>query len=448
MMTLVFEDRAAALEALQPQKSWGENDALLGDTAPALHACCQGHPWWLIINGAGETVTTLRKLVTMKIERASGSERKHRSVTNWGLPMLVQDRVVMLWQTQSNHTPERASVQLIEVKPTISVFALNANEIALITGGVHLSRGGVDTGVTFPHAIVATTLNSDERTSGGSEGWRKSGAGAESWREAAAVVSYVGPKQAVDTPGISGWQTLVAKAKVEVVSGRVLAGDVEGGNELGYSSLESDIDRLELIGYRVGDRVIMWMGDDITDRLAASAAMLSVSGATSDDFGSGGEPGYSDAGRQGAWVAALTSPDALDVVRQARSCHDTCCDSQGTPTSESLMTSAAPPSALGDGPGGVPVGGMLSPDCAPMPHSHDTHPSAAASLGIVMNVGGSVSQTRSRSPPLRAEPEWEWDCRAAMQEGQGAQQRRRSACAVAPSHHTPLQGGLPHRRMG
>ena len=81
------------------------------------------------------------------------------------------------------------------------------------------------------------------------------------------------------------------------------------------------------------------------------------------------------------------------------------------------MTSAAPPSASGDGSGSVPVGEMLSPDGALMPHSHDTHLSAAASLGVVMNVGGSVSQTRSGSPPLGAEPEWEWDCRAAMQEG-------------------------------
>ena len=209
-MTLVFEDRAAALAALQPHKSLGENDALWGNTAPALHACCQGHPWWLIINGAGEAVTTLQKLVTMKIERASGSEGKYRGGTNWGLPMLVQDRVVMMWQTHSNHTPERASVQLIEVASTISVFALNANEIALITGCVHLPRGGVDPGATFPHAIVATTLISDERSSGGSEGWRKSGAGAESWGEATAAVSYVGPRRAVDTPGISGWQTLVA----------------------------------------------------------------------------------------------------------------------------------------------------------------------------------------------------------------------------------------------
>ena len=97
---------------------------------------------------------------------------------------------------------------------------------------------------------------SDERTGGGSEGWRKSGAGAESWGEAAAAVNYVGPRQAVDTPGISGWQTLVAKAKAEVVSVKELAGAVEGGNELGYSSLGPDIDRLELLGYRVDDRVV------------------------------------------------------------------------------------------------------------------------------------------------------------------------------------------------
>ena len=76
----------------------------------------------------------------------------------------------------------------------------------------------MDSEATFPHAIVATTLMSDERSSGGSEGWRKSGAGAESWGEATAAVSYVGPRRAVDTPGMSGWQTLVAMVKAEAVS--------------------------------------------------------------------------------------------------------------------------------------------------------------------------------------------------------------------------------------
>ena len=263
MMTLVFEDRAAALAALQPHKLLGDNDALWGNTAPALHACCQGHPWWLIINGAGEAVTTLQKLVTMKIERASGSEGKCRGGTNWGLPMLVKDRVVMMWQTYSNHTPERASVQLIEVASTISVSALNANEIALITGCVHLPRGGVDPGATFPHAIVATTLMSDERSSGGSEGWRKSGAGAESWGEATAAVSYAGLGRAVDTPGACGWQTLVAVMKTEAASGKVLAGAVEGRNVLGCASLGSDIDRLGRRGYRVDGRVV----SDATSRI-------------------------------------------------------------------------------------------------------------------------------------------------------------------------------------
>ena len=313
MMTLVFEDRAAALEALQPQKSRGENDALLEDTAPALHACCQGHPWWLIVNGAGETVTTLRKLVTMKIERASDSEGKYRGGTNWGLPMLVQDRVVMMWQTYSNHTPERASVQLIEVASTISVSALNANEIALITGCVHLPRGrGVDPGATFPHAIVATTLMSDERSSGGSEGWRKSGAGAASWGEATAAVSYAGLGRAVDTPGTSGRQTLVAMVKTEGGSGKVWAGTVGERNELGYPSLGYDIDRLGRRGYRVDGRGV---SDGITDRLATAAAMPLVSGAASDKTPVGSGLEKSDARRQGAWMVATTSPDDLDVVR-------------------------------------------------------------------------------------------------------------------------------------
>ena len=413
MMTLVFEDHAAALAALQPHKSLGENDALWGNTASALHACCQGHPWWLIINGAGTAVTTMQKLVSMKIQCASGTAGKYRGGTNWGQPMLVQDRVVLMWQTDINHTSERASVQLIEVASTISISALNANEIALITGCVHLPRGGVDPGATFPHAIVATTLISDERSSGGSEGWRKSGAGAESWGEATAAVSYVGPRRAVDTPDMSGWQTLVAVVKAEAVSGKELAGAVEGVNELGYSSLGSDIDRLELLGYRVDDRVV---GGDITDRLATSAAMLSVYGAASDDFVSGGGPGYSDARRRGAWMVAKTSPDALDVVRQVRSRYDTCCDFQGMPTAESLMTSAAPQPVSGDGPGGVPVGEVLSPDGAPMPHSHETHLSAAASRPEALHVGGSVSQTRSGSPSAGAEPEWGWDRRAGMQE--------------------------------
>ena len=412
MMTLVFEDRAAALAALQPHKSLGDNDALWGNTAPALHACCQGHPWWLIINGAGEAVTTLQKLVTMKIERASGSEGKCRGGTNWGLPMLVQDRVVMMWQTYSNHTPERASVQLIEVASTISVSALNANEIALITGCVHLPRGGVDPGATFPHAIVATTLMSDERSSGGSEGWRKSGAGAESWGEATAAVSYAGLGRAVDTPGACGWQTLVAVMKTEAASGKVLAGAVEGRNVLGCASLGSDMDRLERRGYRVDDRGV---SDGITDRRATAAAMPLVSGADHDDTPVGGGLGYSDARRQGAWLVGKTSPDDLDVVRQERGRYDAGCNSGGRPIPRSPTMSAASQSLSGDGSGGAPVGGVLSPDDARMPHFHETHLFAAASRPEALHVGGSVSKTRSGSPSSGAEPEREWDRRAGTQ---------------------------------
>ena len=65
--------------------------------------------------------------------------------------------------------------------------------------------------------------------------------------------------------------------------------------------------------------------------------------------------------------------------------------------------SAAPQSISGKGSGGAPVGGMLSPDGAPMPHSHETHLYAAASRPEALHVGGSVSKTRSGSPSSGAE---------------------------------------------
>ena len=304
-------------------------------------------------------------------------------------------------------------MQLIEVASTISVSASDASEIALIPGCAHLQRGGMDSGATFPHAIDATTLMGDERSSGGSEGWRKSGAGAEPWGETTTAVSYAGLERAVDTPGKRWWQAFVAMVKAEGAFGKVLAGTVGEANELGYSSLGYDIDRLELLGYRVDGRVV---SVDVTDRLATSTAMLLASGAASDDTPVGGGLGDSDARRQGAWMVAITSPDDLDVVRQELSRYDACCDFQGTPTSESPTMSAAPQSVSGDGSGGVPVGGVLSPDGAPMPHSHETHLYAAASRPEALHVGGSVSQTQSGSPSAGAESEWEWDCSAGMQE--------------------------------
>ena len=342
-MTLVFEDRAAALAALQPQKSLGDNDALWENTASALHACCQGHPWWLIINGAGTAVTTMQKLVSMKIQCASGTEGKHRGGTNWGQPMLVKDRVVMLWQTDINHTSERASVQLFEVASTISISALDANEIALITGCAHLPRGGMDPGATFPHAIVATTLMSDERSSGGSEGWRKSGAGGESWGVATADVSDAG-----------------------------------------------------LVTHNWLDPQLVWMDGSSTPV--------------------GGGAGYSDARRQWAWLVAITSPDDLDVVRQECSRYDACCNFRGMPMPKSPTMSAASQSVSGDGSRGAPVGGVRSPDGAPMPHSHETHLFAAASRPEALHVGGSVSRTQSGAPSAGAESKWEWDCSAGRQE--------------------------------
>ena len=413
MRTFAFEDHAGALAVLQPHKTVGENDALWENTASALHACCHGHPEWLIINGAGAAVTTLQKPMTMKIRCASGIAGEYCGGMNWGQPMLAQGRLVLMWPADINHTSERAGVQLIEVASTISVSASDASEIALIPGCAHLQRGGMDSGATFPHAIDATTLMGDERSSGGSEGWRKSGAGAESWGEATAAVSYAGLGRAVDTPGMRGWQALVAMAKPEGGSGKVLAGTVGERNELGYSSLGYDIDRLELPGYRVDDRVV---SVDITGRLATAAAMLLVSGADSDDTPVGGGLGYSDARRQGSLMVAITSPDDLDVDRKERSRYDVRCDLQGMPTSESPTMPAAPQSVSGDGSRGVPVGGVLSPDGALMPHSHETHLYAAASRPEALHVGGSVSQTRSGSPSSGAEPGWEWDRRAGMQE--------------------------------
>ena len=233
MMTFAFEDLAAALAVLQLHKSLGENDALWENTASALHACCHGHPEWLIINGAGAAVTTLQKLMTMKIRCASGIAGEYCGGMNWGQPMLAQGRLVLMWPADINHTSERACVQLIEVASTISVSASDASEIALIPGCAHLQRGGMDSGATFPHAIDATTLMGDERSSGGSEGWRKSGAGAEPWGEATAAVSYAGLGRAVDTPGKRGWQALVAMVKAEGGSGKVLAGTVGEGTSWG-----------------------------------------------------------------------------------------------------------------------------------------------------------------------------------------------------------------------
>ena len=103
-MTLVFEDRAAALEALQPQKSWGENDALLEDTAPALHACCQGHPMVADCQRCGRDSDDAAEASDDEDRTCSGAEKKHRSVTNWGLPMLVQDKVVLLCVTSTTCT--------------------------------------------------------------------------------------------------------------------------------------------------------------------------------------------------------------------------------------------------------------------------------------------------------------------------------------------------------
>ena len=193
----------------------------------------------------------------------------------------------------------------------------------------------------------------------------------------------------------------------------MLAGTVGERNDLGCSSLGYDIDRLELPGYRVDDRVV---SVDITGRLATEAAMLLVSGADSDDTPVGGGLGYSDARRQGSLMVAITSPDDLDVDRKERSRHDVRCDLQGMPTSESPTMPAAPQSVSGVGSRGVPVGGVLSPDGALMPHSHETHLYAAASRPEALHVGGSVSQTRSGSPSSGAEPGWEWDRRAGMQE--------------------------------
>ena len=344
MRTFAFEDHAGALAVLQLHKTVGENDALWENTASALHACCHGHPEWLIINGAGAAVTTLQKPMTMKIRCASGIAGEYCGGMNWGQPMLAQGRLVLMWPADINHTSERACVQLIEVASTISVSASDASEIALVPGCAHLQRGGMDSGATFPHAIDATTLMGDERSSGGSEGWRKSGSGAESWGEATAAVSYAGLGRAVDTPGMRGWQALVAMAKAEGGSGKVLAGTVGERNDLGYSSLGYDIDRLELPGYRVDGRVV---SVDITGRLATEAAMLLVSGADSDDTPVGGGLGYSDARRQGSLMVAITSPDDLDVDRKERSRYDARCDLQGMPTSESPTMPAAPQSSIG-----------------------------------------------------------------------------------------------------
>ena len=359
--------------------------------------------------------------------------------------MLVQDRLVLMWPTDINHTSERASVQLIEVASTISVSALNANEIALITGCAHLPRGGVDSGATFPHAIVATTLMSDERSSGGSEGWRKSGAGAESWGEATAAVSYAGLGRAVDTPGMRGWQALVAMAKAEGGSGKVLAGTVEGGTSWG--TRRSDMTSIAWSCLAIGWMIELSASTSRIDSLLQLPCCQSLE--LPPTICLGGAPGYSDARRQGAWMVAITSPDALDVVRQERSRHDTCCDSQGMPISESPMMSAAPPSVSGDGSGGVPVGEVLSPDGAPMPHSHETHLSAAASLaggpacwGVCFTDAIGIAFFGGRARMGVGLPCWHAGGAGAREHSSAGDQPARWCPHVTLPRNPPLCGGI------
>ena len=83
---------------------------------------------------------------------------------------------------------------------------------------------------------------------------------------------------------------------------------------------------------------------------------------------------------------------------------------------KSPTMSAASQSVSGYGSRGAPVGGVRSPDGAPMPHSHETHLFAAASRPEAMHVGGSVSRTQSGAPSAGAESKWEWDCSAGRQE--------------------------------
>ena len=186
--------------------------------------------------------------MTIKIRCASGIAGEYRGGTNWGQPMLVQDRLVLLWSTGINHTSERASEQLIEVASTISVSASDASEVALIPGRAHLHRVGRDSEATLPHAIAATTLTDEEMLSGGIEGWWKSGGVAEPWRVTSTAGSYAAQERAVDTPGKRWWRALVAMVEAEGAFGKVLEGMVGEENELGYSSFGYGIDRLELLG--------------------------------------------------------------------------------------------------------------------------------------------------------------------------------------------------------
>ena len=147
---------------------------------------------------------------------------EYRGGTNWGQPMLVQDRLVLMWPTDINHTSERASEQLIEVATAISVSASDASQIALFPGRAHLQRVGMDSEATLPHAIAATTLTDDEMLSGGIEGWWKSGGVAEPWRVTSTAGSYAVQERAVDTSGKRWWRAIMAMVEAEGAFGKML----------------------------------------------------------------------------------------------------------------------------------------------------------------------------------------------------------------------------------
>ena len=412
-MAFAFDDHAAALAVLQLHKTLGENDAVWGNTASALHACCHGHPGWLIINGAGATVTTLQKPMTIKIRCASGIAGEYRGGTNWGQPMLVQDRLVLMWPTDIYHTSERASEQLIVIASTISVSASDASEIALIPGRAHLLRVGMDSEATLPHALDATTLMDNEMSSGGSEGWWKSGAVAEPWGETTTAGSYTVQERAVDTPCK---RALGAMVEAEGAFGKsfVCRGfwqSVFLRQWLPATALLPLVDcyvvRQELVRYHSGYDLERVPNSESPTIVRSLMAMVEAEG----NFGKVLD--NSDARRQRASMLATLSPDNLSVVRQELSRYDSGCDFQRLPNSEPCKR------ALG---AMVEAGGAFGKVLEGMAGEESTTWHGAVWTGVelvrelTLTFGRMGVEKRMWDCAPHAESEWEWDCRAGMQE--------------------------------
>ena len=370
--------------------------------------------------------------------------------------MLVQDRLVLMWQTDINPTSERASEQLIEVATAISVSASDASQIALFPGRALLQRVGMDLEGTLPHAIDATTLTDDEMLSGGIEGWWKSDGVAEPWKVTSTAGSYAVQERAVDTLGKRWWWALMARSEPEGAFGKMLEGTRRQWALLfaTFSPEDLSIIRQELSRYHWGcDFQRMPTSESPT----VSAASQPVLGGSSVGLPTGGVLANPDVRRQWASTFATLSPVELSVVRQELIRYDSGCDFRCLSKSE-LPTSIP---ALFGCPGGILVWngedrldgpiwtgvGLVTevtltfgnmgvekrmwdcalqaesdwewdcravtqetwvlghtaaqaaslPDGAPMSHSHETHLSAAASLGEALNVGGSVLQTQPGS---------------------------------------------------